>query len=760
MNGIASGQDWKVNGADVYRTQCLGCHGKDGQGGTQYDEPLAGELSVQGLASLIQETMPEDEPGSLTDQQAQDVAQYVFRTFYSRTARAAAKKPRIELSRLTAEQYRQSVLDLVGSFSGRRSRPSGESGLTAEYFDARNPHQAKTRKQKRVDARIDFDFGIESPVSEIEDPRKFAIRWSGSVRAPETGLYSFSVSSPQAIKLFVNSPQPRIDAWVKSTGEDQHTVDLFLTGGRRFPIDLEFAKSKQGVDDSEKQKTKPPIQPGSISLSWKRPRGVMEVIPERFLSPIQTRVQLVCSTPFPPEDESYGWVRSSAVSREWDQATTTAALQVTSSIMERLDKLAVSSGKDESEEQRLRNFCLSFAKRAFRIARPDAKLAKLIDRVFEQTDQPDQAVKRILLYTLKSPRFLYREIHPSNSDNVAERLSFAIWNSIPDGLLLRTGVTGKLSSAAQIKQQVSRMLEDPRAKHRLNQFLLTWLQVNSDRDINKDLTRYPGFDDAAIADMRASLELHIDEVLGTKESDFRQLMMADQVYLNRRLAILFAVDPVDRDGFTKYRLDPEFRAGVLTHPYLLSQFAYRSESSPIHRGVFIARNVLGTRLNPPPEAVAPLSPRLKPDLTTRQRVALQTKSAQCMACHQTINSLGFAFENFDAVGRYRDEDRGKPVDTKVAIQRFDQSIELDNARQLAQMVIDDPQSQAAFCEQLFHFLAKQSINAYGQETSEQLRKSFVQNEFNIRLLAQEILMVLALHGQPSPKTDNLSPASN
>jgi hypothetical protein len=736
-------------GLAIYRLQCLSCHGDDGQGGVEYDEPLAGSLGILELAELIQETMPEDAPGTLTDQQADDVARYVFHSFYSSAAREKFAPPRIELSRLTAEQYRQAIIDIGEGFSRQRLPVPTPGGLKARYVQARHPHDKENIKGQRLDPQIDFDFGTETPLPEIDDPGRFAILWSGSVLAPETGRYLFQVHSPQAVRLYVNSRQPRIEAWVKSAGEDRHVAEVFLVGGRWYPLLLEFAKSKQGVDDSEKQKEKPPVQPASIALRWKRPHGVPEVIPARFLSPQQSQVRLVCSTPFPPEDQSYGWIRSSTVSPEWDRATTSAALQVASQVLEQLEQMLPERDEAGQDSQPLRQFAMDFACRAFRLIQPDSRLTDLVNRVFDTADDPQQAVKQVLLYTLKSPRFLYREVQASTQANVPERLSFAIWNSIPDVELLQAGNAGSLNGDA-LTQQIQRLTRDGRARQRLREFLLTWLQVDAQHNMNKDPARYPGFDAVAINDMRTSLELQIADIVDSGDASYRRLLTDEKVYLNRRLADLFDDPPPVGSGFEKSRLDPQVRAGVLTHPYLLARFAYRAESSPIHRGVFVARHVLGSRLHPPPEAVAPLSPRLQPDLTTRQRVTLQTQPAQCMSCHRTINSLGFAFENFDAVGRYRDEDRGQPIDSRVVLQHAGQTVELENARQLAELIVDDPQSQAAFCVQLFHFLAGQSANAWGDDIPERLRRSFVHNQFNIRLLAEEILLVLASAGPAAP----------
>src|SRR5204863_230081 len=146
---------------------------------------------------------------------------------------------------------------------------------------------------------------------------------------------------------------------------------------------------------------------------------------------------------------------------------------------------------------------------------------------------------------------------------------------------------------------------------------------------SKDSQRFPEFSPAMVSDLRTSLDLFLDEVLLSDTADFRQLLLSDTVYLNGTLAKFYGVElPVDAD-FQKVSLDSSERAGVLTHPYLMSGFAYTATSSPIHRGVFIARSILGRGLRPPPEAVAPLPPDLHADLTTRVRVILQIKGDSC-----------------------------------------------------------------------------------------------------------------------------------
>src|SRR5690606_180865 len=150
---------------------------------------------------------------------------------------------------------------------------------------------------------------------------------------------------------------------------------------------------------------------------------------------------------------------------------------------------------------------------------------------------------------------------------------------------------------------------------------------------------------------------------------------------------------------------------------VMTHFATNSESSPIHRGVFLARTVLGQALKPPPEAVAPLAPDLHPDLTTRERVALQTQPSSCMTCHATINPLGFTLERFDAVGKYRDQDANKPVDDSgeyVTVKG--EAVTLPGARPLAEFLVASDEVHRALVENLFHFLVQQSATPYGADT--------------------------------------------
>ncbi len=187
----------------------------------------------------------------------------------------------------------------------------------------------------------------------------------------------------------------------------------------------------------------------------------------------------------------------------------------------------------------------------------------------------------------------------------------------------------------------------------------------------------------------------------------------------------------------------------------MAGFAYDSTTSPIHRGLFVARSLLGRRLRPPPEAVTPLPPELHPDMTTRERVTLQTRPQTCQSCHATINPLGFALENFDAVGRYRSTELGKPIDASGSYwTRAGDAIKFNGPRELGDLLARSEETQAAFIEHLFHFLVKQPILAHGLDRPEALRQDFSTNGFSIRRLLVQEVTSSALSGSRTAKGKN------
>jgi hypothetical protein len=774
-----------LTGPEIFRKQCAKCHGKNGEGVKgKFEGPLQGERSLERLTRYIERNMPDDKPGSCTGENATNVAKHIFDSFYSREARLrGAKPPRIELARLTNRQYLNSVADLLKEFTGRDGTISEEHALRANYYNSRYFEKSIV---ERTDRQVDFDFGERLPDEKMAGTNGFSMHWRGSVRADETGDYDFILKTPNGARLWVNdNEEPLIDAWVASGTVTEHKARIRLLGGRVYPLKLHYSKFKEKT--------------AAISLQWRPPRGAQQPIPARNLSPSDSTPTLVVTTPFPADDSSLGYERGVSVSKAWDEATTSAAIEVAGYVAKYLDHLSHSKPSDTNRAAKAETFCTDFVTRAFHRPLSDDEKRLFVSNQFkaqaaaknQKSENEEKAreseiadsVKRVVLLTLKSPQFLYLGLDDAKPDDfvVATRLSYDVWDSMPDQELRKLAAQGELHTREQIEQQARRMLNDPRAHTKMLGFFHHWLQMDRVENLPKDEKLYPGFTSAIIADLRTSLDLFLEDTMWSGNSDYRNLLLADNLYVNNRLSDFYGlntnsenkvsdsegpnkkndgggdsakVDPpaspsrqLCTDEFTKVTFGAGQRCGVLTHPYLLSAFSYQKMTSPIHRGVFLTRNIVGRSLKPPPMAMTFKDADFAPNLTMREKVSQLTQSSACQSCHSVINPLGFSLEQFDAVGRFRTTEHDRPIDSASDYVTDDgETVRLTGAHDVAQFAISSEQARNAFIEQMFHHVVKQPMLAYGADTLNRLQKSFVASDFNMQKLLMEIATTSAVFG--------------
>ena len=728
-------------GEVVYRQDCMSCHGPVGQGvAGKADEPLVGEKSIASLAKYIAREMPEDDPGTLSLADATASAEYIHKAFYSGEARARNHPPRIELAHLTVRQYRESIADLLASL--RNATSTTVSGGLAGHYRERPERDPKKPDQNRpevafkdqVDPVIDFDFKDKSPEKGTY-AAQFSINWSGSILVPDTGEYEFRVTSLNGVRLYVNAPEggseknALIDLWVSSGMSRSAQAPLFLLGGRSYPLKLEFFKYKEKT--------------AGLKLEWRPPGGAWVVIPRTNLSPKSSSPVSVISVPLPPDDGSIGYERGASVSREWTEAIAKGALQVSGMIGPHLFTLAGTKADAPDRGEKLKAFTLRFAQMAYRRPLTDEQKADLT--AIYAGVAPEVAAKRTFIFTLSNPAFLYPGIGPQDDHAVASRLALTLWDSVPDAALLQAAAAGKLKDAAQIRLQAQRMMKDPRAKSKLRDFLHHWLHVEEGAEIAKDQKEYPGFDQGVVMDLRTSLDLFAENIVWSEASDYRQLLLSDTILMNERLAKFYGQKVEAGAGFQPVKMDADQRGGVLTHPFVLATFSYTKSSSPIHRGVFVTRNILGLMLKPPPMAIAFMDDKFDPSFTMREKVTELTSKPACMSCHVTINPLGFSFERFDAVGRVRTTDNKKPVNPISDYTTSDGNvIKLTGARDVAVHAAESLSGQTGFVRNLFQELVKQPPAAYSPELLGQLTQKFRADNFHVRNLAVEVAVVAAL----------------
>ena len=321
----------------------------------------------------------------------------------------------------------------------------------------------------------------------------------------------------------------------------------------------------------------------------------------------------------------------------------------------------------------------SFASRAFRRAATSdevARLLKLYKLERAGGNSFEQACKVALTAVLVSPHFLYRiETDPANSTaphaindyELASRLSYFLWSSTPDDLLLDLASQKKLHEPAVLDGQVKRLLSDPKAQAFIHNFSGQWLELRNLAQISPDPKVFPKFDAALREDMRKEGELFFGNLV-TQDRSVLDLLDCNYTFLNERLAQFYGIGGVDGEQFRRVEFSPaesKERGGVLTMAAVLMVSAMPNRTSPVKRGKFILDQILGTPPPPPPPNVPPLTeegPATKTQ-SVRERLEAHRANPACAACHAKLDPLGFALENFDAIGRWRDKDAGIAIDS-------------------------------------------------------------------------------------------------
>ena len=327
--------------------------------------------------------------------------------------------------------------------------------------------------------------------------------------------------------------------------------------------------------------------------------------------------------------------------------------------------------------------------RAYRRSATPAELdglMRLFGQARESGDGFEAAVKQGLMAVLVSPHFLFRGEIQSNPDNpheshrvseyaLASRLSYFLWSTMPDEELLRLASHGRLRR--NLAGQVKRMLVDPKSRALVDNFAGQWMQLRTLDIVSPDEKLFPGFDAPLRAAFRRETESLFEHVL-RKDRPITEFLTADYTFVNEPLARHYGISGVHGPDFVRVSLQGTGRSGVLTHASVLTLTSNPNRTSPVKRGKWILENILASPPPPPPPGVPALESK-ETHGTLRQRMDAHRDNAMCASCHAKMDPLGFAFEHFDAVGRFREKDGDEVVDTRgelVSGERFADHVEL------------------------------------------------------------------------------------
>jgi len=314
---------------------------------------------------------------------------------------------------------------------------------------------------------------------------------------------------------------------------------------------------------------------------------------------------------------------------------------------------------------------------AYRKPLTDASLATLMDfyrKGRANNGNFESGIESALQFILASPEFLFRfEPDPANINPktayrlddiaLASRLSFFLWSSIPDDELLTVAGQGKLKDPALLEQQIKRMLADKRSAAMTANFAEQWLFLRNLKTTVPDLQAFPDFDDNLRRAMKEETTLFFDSIM-REDRSVVELLNADYTFVNERLARHYGIPNIYGDRFRRVKVPTEARRGLLGQASILTITSYPNRTSPVQRGKWILTNLLGVPPSPPPPNVPSLDENSEAARarSLRERMEQHRKDPVCAGCHKSMDPIGFALENFDAVGHWRTNDEGRNID--------------------------------------------------------------------------------------------------
>jgi len=305
----------------------------------------------------------------------------------------------------------------------------------------------------------------------------------------------------------------------------------------------------------------------------------------------------------------------------------------------------------------------------------------------------EAAVQRILA----SPQFLLRierdpapgVAHPVSDLELASRLSFFLWSSIPDDELLKAAADGTLSRPATLEREVRRMLADPKSGALVDNFAGQWLRLRNVRNVLPNSDLFPDFDDNLRQSFRRETEMFFESII-REDRNVMDLLTADYSFINERLARHYGIPDVYGSQFRRVTISDPARRGLLGQGSILAVTSHAERTSPVLRGKWILENIVGMPVPPPPPDVPPLKERAdgeKPR-TMREQMVEHRVNPACAVCHKVMDPIGFAMENFDAVGAWRIRDAGTPIDASGELA---DGTKIDGVMELRKALTKDPE---------------------------------------------------------------------
>jgi len=400
------------------------------------------------------------------------------------------------------------------------------------------------------------------------------------------------------------------------------------------------------------------------------------------------------------------------------------------------------------------SFIEDFGRRAFRRPLSQTEVERLKSVFDWAVNEPDlgrfeDGIQVVIEAALQSPSFLYRaelgaetpiegDVVPFTSWEMATKLSYMLWNSMPDDVLFAAAEADELRTPEQISAQATRMLEDDKARDLIRNFHTQWLLLTHLDSVTKDTGVYPAYDDSLRPLWKEEIQTFVEHVILEGDGSLRSLLTADYSFMNEELASFYGEDVLDSvtgPEFRQVQLDPVRRAGFLSSAGLMATHANANQSSPVFRGKFVREQLMCNTLPLPPNDLVIEPPELDPNKTTKEQFEEIGANPACAGCHTLMNPIGFIFEHYDGVGQWRDQQNGKSVDaTGEVIQTDDIDGVYDGAVELADALAGSTQVQECVASQWFRFAYNRTVTQEDSCSVDQLNDVFRASNFNVKAL--------------------------
>jgi hypothetical protein len=466
---------------------------------------------------------------------------------------------------------------------------------------------------------------------------------------------------------------------------------------------------------------------------------------------LNTLADLFPNVSFTPPDDTdangdFGFAQAAVLSDDTTQRLLEVGEEIAGKASQSLAQLLACDVSSQGEDACTSQFIDTFGRRVYRRPLETAERDELVTLATSLKTSGyslQDRIRVVLTAMLESPAFLYRweqgtgpqllqgKVIQLGPYELASRLSYFLWSSGPDAALLDAAAAGRLGNDADLDAQIDRMIASDKFRRTVESFHTQWLSLSQLAGVSKDTTLFPEFTLALKSAMEEETTRFVDDLFMGGSGRLSDLFGAHTSFVNGDLAKLYGLNSVTGPGFAKADLDPTQRAGLLTQASFLATISNPATTNPPRSGHTVYTNFLCEHIAPaPPGAAAAFKP--DPTLTTRQNFSVLETQGSCKACHSILNPIGYAFESFDAIGRFRTKEGGNTVDASGVLTTSAGSRPFANAVELGSLLATDADAQGCVARKWLRFgLARMEsdADAYSIATS---FESFKEASFDVR----------------------------